>query len=792
MTRSFMRLMFVGLGMALALAFLPSAPAADITRLDVEDAIKQGIRYLKSKQLADGSWREVEDDAQTGTTSLVTLALLTAGVSSDSPEIRAAIDHLKKYSSSDLNSTYAIALRLMVFHAAGSKRIEELAIKMKGDKEWLEGTQITAGDGVPFPGSWSYTASKNRPGDNSNTQYALLGLLAATESDFKVDRRVWTEARRHLETTQKLNGAWGYQDRGGPAFASMTCAGISGLIIAGHRLYEGLETLDEGTIAHCGEGGSNEKLGNALNWLAMHFSVLENSGYNQQWLYYYYYGLERAGRLSGNRYFGAADWYREGARELVAKQDRAEGFWRGSNNPENNPLIATSFSLLFLAKGRAPVLINKLVHGEGLNANPNARPRPGFQVIDKIRVQRSPDWNNDPDDVRNLVNDISAKWKSLMTWQYVDPNDSNVTVEDMLQAPIVFFNGHEAPRFTPDAIKKLRAYIDQGGFIFAEACCSRPEFDGGFRDLMRRVFPEKDYELQAIPKEHAVWRADNELIPSVHPLWGINYGCRTVMIYSPGDLSCYWNLSETVPAARLNPALKVGENVVAYATGKELPADKLTVRDVRNLRPEVAKRGALQVGKLIHAGDWNLAPLAMPNLMTTLRDKLQFDVVISQRDIAATDPNLINFPLVYVHGRASFKLDEKERVALRQHLDLGGGTLFADAACGSEPFDVAFRKEAAALFPSNKLVHIPTDDDLFNKNGGGYDLKDVQYSKAAGGRVDFPELEGVKINGHWAIIYSKYDIGCALERHSGLECKGYSLESASRIATNIVIYSTLP
>ena len=774
------QMLLFGLVVAVIAGYSPKAPAADVTRQDVEDAIKEGIRYLKSKQLADGSWQEVDDEAHTGTTSLVALSLITAGVSPDSPEIRAAIEYLKKFSSMDLNSTYAVALRLMVFSAAGSKRVEELAVKMKSDKEWLEKAQITVTDNIPAPGAWTYTINKNRPGDNSNTQYALLGLLAAAEADFTVDRRVWTEARRYLEGSQKINGAWSYQDRGGPPFASMTCAGIAGLIISGQRLYEGFETLNEGRIEHCGEGGTNERLRLGLNWLATHFSVQENSGYNQQWIFYYLYGLERAGRLSGNRYIGSADWYREGAAELVARQDRAEGFWRGSNNPETKPAIATSFALLFLAKGRAPVLINKLVHSQGI------------QVGDRARAARSPNWNNDPDDVRNLVSDVSAKWKSLMTWQYVDPNDPNVSVEDLLQAPIVFFNGHEAPIFTAEAIKKLRAYIDQGGFIFAEACCSRREFDDGIRELMKRVFPEKDYEFQPLQKEHAVWRADNELIPSVHPLLGINYGCRTVVIYSPTDLSCFWNLSETVPAARLSPALKVGENVVAYATGKELPADKLAVRDVRNFRPEIAKRGALQVAKLIHAGDWNLAPLAMPNLMTTLRDKLRFDVVLSQRDMLATDPNLLNFPLVYVHGRTAFKLDEKERVALRQHLDVGGGTLFADAACGSEPFDTAFRKEVAALFPNNKLVRIPTDDDLYNKNVGGYDLKDVHYSKAAGGRVDFPDLEGVKINGHWAVIYSKYDIGCALERHSGLECKGYSLESASRIATNIVLYSTLP
>ena len=50
----------------------------------------------------------------------------------------------------------------------------------------------------------------------------------------------------------------------------------------------------------------------------------------------------------------------------------------------------------------------------------------------------------------------------------------------------------------------------------------------------------------------------------------------------------------------------------------------------------------------------------------------------------------------------------------------------------------------------------------------------------------------IKINGHWAVIYSKLDIGCALERNQSLDCKGYTHDSALRIAANIVIYSTMP
>jgi hypothetical protein len=167
-----------------------------------------------------------------------------------------------------------------------------------------------------------------------------------------------------------------------------------------------------------------------------------------------------------------------------------------------------------------------------------------------------------------------------------------------------------------------------------------------------------------------------------------------------------------------------------------------------------------------------------------------YDVVLTQKDLFPRNPGLIYYPLLYIHGRGSLSFPKEDLDALRHHLETGG-TLFADAACGSQAFDAAFRRFAAELMPDRKLEPIPKDDEIYNLDGG-FDLKDSQYTKAAGGGRDYPQLEGIKINGHWAVIYSKLDLGCALERHSGIDCKGYSFESAVRIAGNIVMYSTLP
>jgi hypothetical protein len=54
-------------------------------------------------------------------------------------------------------------------------------------------------------------------------------------------------------------------------------------------------------------------------------------------------------------------------------------------------------------------------------------------------------------------------------------------------------------------------------------------------------------------------------------------GTRTVVLYSPKDLSCYWNQEAASPAdPAVVEAIKIGQNVVDYVTGQKLPPDKLS------------------------------------------------------------------------------------------------------------------------------------------------------------------------------------------------------------------------
>jgi hypothetical protein len=151
-----------------------------------------------------------------------------------------------------------------------------------------------------------------------------------------------------------------------------------------------------------------------------------------------------------------------------------------------------------------------------------------------------------------------------------------------------------------------------------------------------------------------------------------------------------------------------------------------------------------------------------------------------------------------MHGRQDFRLTDAERLRLREYLERGG-TLLADAICASQPFTTAFRRELAAALPEHSLQRIPPDDPIFTGAYGGFDIRQVSLRDpqaeangqpvAARVRQTEPQLEGIKINDRWAVIFSPFDISCALESHQSVGCRGYTQQDAARIALNALLYS---
>ena len=749
-------------------------PAEDSLVERVNKAIERGVRFLYDQERGKGNWEHIDEASLTrpgGWSALATLALLNAGVKSSDAIIDRSLKYLRTL---EPQYTYVVGLQIMVYAEAGRSEDRE---RIQHLVDWLVKARTMSGADCR---GWSYQSGTSMEPDNSNTQYALLGLHAGQQAGAKIDRAVWESIRDLYIRTQTPEGGWCYSRKlsHDPTF-TMTTAGLCGLLIAGMELNEGRETIQaNGQATDCGLYKENRPLERALGWMSNNFSVSRAGDTT----FYNLYGIERAGRLTGQRFLGEHDWYRVGCVYLTQRDmQREDGSWFGRGPHDTWPTVSTSFALLFLSKGRTPVLISKLVHGPGN------------------------DWNNDRNDARNLVNFASTELfrGRQMAWQVFDTSRLEIADNEKLlklagelgKSSVVYLNGHEAPLLKPLDVQLLKLYVEQGGFVFAEACCGRKEFDAGFRELMREIFP--DNALKPLPAEHPIWRAHAFVPPDTVPLEGIDYGCKTVVVYSPRDLSCYWegNLSKE---GRGQLAFRLGGNIIAYATGMEPPKARLSEVDIVANDPlgKTFQRGYLKVAQLRHDGDWQPAPNAMRNLMADLRKSARMNVSLQTEALTATDPNLVNFKFLYLHGRADFQISPAGAKNIRTTLETGG-TILADACCGKKAFDGAFRRLVEQVYPEGKLEPIPGNDPLFGKDVNGTAIATVRCrTELASGngqsgefRAMAPALEGLRIGNRWAIIYSKYDLGCALENHQSTDCLGHDHASALLLGKAAVFYA---
>lgn len=769
------------------------AIAQELTEQRVLETIRAAKKSVLALQHPDGSWEMQgtkilgEKEHKIGSTALVTLALLNCGMTVDDREIRNALRFLRQ---SDLpNMTYVISLELMVL-ALIKDRNDHTRMQLLVDR--LESGQITMTDKA---GCWDYMCHDGPGfrlgGDNSNGQYAVLGLYEAAHAGLKINRSTWERAHDYWKRSQTPDGGWHYS-QGQSSTGSMTVAGIASLVMTSSMLQDDKDVDANGNPNCCRPPTIDAALERGRSWLTTRFAVGSNPGMDDKWIFYYLYGLERAGRLSGQRFFGEHDWYRRGADFLVKGFDRRQDMWTGGKSGhEEEPLMATSFAMLFLSKGLAPVLINKLKY-ESAGAKDS--------------------WNQHPYEIRNLTDRISGadRWPKLVTWQTVDLQSVTKLggVTDLKQAPVLYLCGGDALKFTDQEVDLLRQYVNFGGFILAVNTCGKTAFREAIFSLVQRMYPKGETSMEKLKPEHPIFRSEHPLDGKTFDLWGADLGCRTSIVYSPDDVACLWNKwsrlepekRHTNLKTRVERGMKIGINIVAYATGRE-PPSKLGVDAIakEDGRADNVRRGLLQVAQVRHGGGWDTAPSAARNLLLAVNRTAGLTATTLPGTITLADPKLSDYSMLVMHGRFGFDVPAAESTRLREYL-LRGRVLFADSCCGAAPFDRSFRKFCEQVFPEHKLQSIPADHELFSSRVGHelkkvrrrtFDTTDIQRPLEGNIVEGEPILEGIEVEGRYVVIYSKYDVSCALERQSSLACAGYVPDDATKIAVNVVMYSLL-
>src|SRR5262245_31580496 len=186
---------------------------------DVKKAIDEGIGYLLAQQGKEGSWEAgMPQQGSGGATSLVLLALINSGLKPNHPAVQRGLEWLRK---NPTDKTYAAGLQTMVY----------CLVNDKVDRKRIS-DHVTALLNTRLPDGWSYGplgVRKAGLADNSNTQYALLGIHEANQrsaTGLAVERKVLLEIRDHFLKTQSKAGGWGYHSRNQAGNMNMTTAGL--------------------------------------------------------------------------------------------------------------------------------------------------------------------------------------------------------------------------------------------------------------------------------------------------------------------------------------------------------------------------------------------------------------------------------------------------------------------------------------------------------------------------------------------------------------------------------------
>jgi len=712
-----------------------AASARDVTPADLQGQMDRLVGEIRKYQDPDGSWtgspRFRRGQWPVGQTALAVLALASANVPADDPLMKKGLQYLL---GNTTDKVYEASLKAMALEMVDRRRYHD---QIKAVAELLIRAQCDSG-------GWSYGADGrgSTDADNSNSQFAVLGLRSAARSGVAIPDSVWKGVWQYFSRGQNEDGGWGYRLADKRSYASMTCAGSASLYIAALWLHV--------SRGQCGKYIDDKRIKAGLGWLADNFSVTENTNFNR-YKFYYLYALERVCVISARRYLGRRDWYVEGVTHLVRDPSGMEPRKGDTSEP---PLIRACFALLFLSKGNAPVLIQK--------------------------AQWTGSWNPHRYDAKFLVDYLRDQFGQQLAWQ-ITPMEAPL---DHLQAsPILYISGRGEFRLNETQLARLKQYMDGGGFVLVEANEGDRQFDRSFRSLLSQHFAGA--ELAPLPKKHPLYTCHFDLpVEDRVPLEAIAGPCWISLLYCPGGLSCPWDVAQFS-----DPNFKLGANIVAYVTGLEPLKGRLEAQTAPAPEQEqpAELRGAFVVGQLVHGGNWKPHKRAWNRILAAAHRHAGLSLFSAPISVDPKRDSLFKAHLLNITGTREFKLSPGSVTKLRQYVERGG-FVFAEAACGSRQFDESFRALMKEAFPDHPLEEVPLGHPLFEL---GRPLGEVSYSRAVRENQGLrpPLLEQIELEGRAVVVYTSYDLSSAIAGHPCFTCAAVLEPSASELLLKVILYA---
>jgi hypothetical protein len=172
------------------------------------------------------------------------------------------------------------------------------------------------------------------PGDNSNTQFALLALWAARRHDVATERCLIAAAHRFVAIQNKDDGGWSY-------YGDVSQIAHSTPAMTSVGLAMGYAVMPKPPPT--GKLPEVPAIANALTKLGKHIDADDMKNF------YFLWSVERVAMLYNLKTIGSRDWYDVGAKMLLSNQQK-EGNWSMGRYSGSTPPLDTCFALLFLKR----------------------------------------------------------------------------------------------------------------------------------------------------------------------------------------------------------------------------------------------------------------------------------------------------------------------------------------------------------------------------------------------------------------------------------------------------------
>jgi hypothetical protein len=190
--------------------------------------------------------------------------------------------------------------------------------------------------------------------------------------------------------------------------------------------------------------------------------------------------------------------------------------------------------------------------------------------IARLKYSGGGDWYNDPSAEVNLLRFVQQNTNIDCDprYEFVD-----LSSEKLFAYPFLFMTGHGNVVFSDDEIQRLRTYLINGGFLYADDDYG---MDRAFRREMKRVFPDQD--LVELPFSYGLYNCHFNFPngpPKTHKHdekpaqgFGLFYKGRLVTYFTfESNPSDGWVDAEVHgdPEPVRQEALRFGTNIIVWA-----------------------------------------------------------------------------------------------------------------------------------------------------------------------------------------------------------------------------------